>query len=112
MADAPHDPPGEPRVWSRRPEDLSGERILRDCAREEFEGVKRPTIGRIALLAKLGKGGMGVVYFGVNPRLRTEVAVKVLPPEIEDEGGDAVDRFIREGRIAAGLFSEHLVTVF
>jgi len=103
--------PGGPRKWSRQPEDLSGERILRDCAKEEFEGVKRPVIGRIVLLAKLGKGGMGVVYFGVNPRLYTEVAVKVMPPEMEDKDDDAVDRFVREGRIAAGLFSEHLVAV-
>ena len=41
-------------------------------------------IGRYQLTARLGSGGMGVVYLGVAPD-GGEVAVKVLRPELAEE---------------------------
>ena len=77
----------------------------------DFQGEERPSLGRIALLGRIGRGGMGVVYYGVNPRLGTEVAVKILPRDLEERQDDLIDRFVREARFAARLRSENLVGV-
>ncbi len=92
-------------------EDLTAERALARCRWVERNGVKRPSLGGLELLARLGKGGMGVVYYGVNPRLDTEVAVKILPRTDSDEHDDLVNRFVREAKLAAKLRSDHLVGV-
>ncbi|MCW8133376.1 MAG: serine/threonine protein kinase, partial [Planctomycetota bacterium] len=93
------------------PEDLSGERMLRDATKMPFEQRQVPSLGGIMLLAKLGQGGMGAVYYGVHPRLRTEVAVKVLPFHLADRNPELVNRFVREAQIAAQIKSPHLVGV-
>jgi serine/threonine protein kinase len=92
-------------------EDLSSDKLLQRAARITFEEKSLPTLGGIHLLAKLGQGGMGAVYYGVHSRLDQEVAVKVLPPYLADEQPKAIERFIREAKIAARIRSPHLVTV-
>jgi formylglycine-generating enzyme required for sulfatase activity/serine/threonine protein kinase len=99
------------RTWSAPPEDLARDTTLRGCARTQFAGAPRPTLGDYPLLARIGQGGMGVVYFGVHPRLETEVAVKILPEEIHARQPDLLRRFVREARLAARLNSDYLVRV-
>ena len=88
--------------------DLSGEWVLRDATRSTWEGAVCPSLRGIPLLAKLGQGGMGSVYFGVHPRLNTDVAVKVLPMHLVAQHPTLVDRFVREAQIAARVRSPHL----
>src|SRR6516162_8171346 len=57
------------------PEDLSKDALLTTVARTEINGKTLPSLGGISLLAKLGQGGMGAVYYGIHPRLNKEVAV-------------------------------------
>jgi DNA-binding response OmpR family regulator len=91
-------------------QDLSGERALAELPTCELVGRTVPALGGIALLAKLGQGGAGAVYYGLHPRLACEVAVKVLPQELADNPR-RVDRFYREARLAARIDSPHLVRV-
>jgi hypothetical protein len=91
--------------------DLSDERILRDAPRVAWENTSVPALGGIPLLAKLGQGGMGAVYFGVHPRLGSQVAVKVLPFHLADQDPTLIDRFVREAQIAAQVRSPNLVHV-
>jgi hypothetical protein len=91
--------------------DLSAESILRGAPRIQFNGMTVPVLGGIPLLAKLGQGGMGAVYFGVHTRLNLEVAVKVLPFQLADRDPTMIQRFYREAQIAAKVKSRHLVSV-
>jgi serine/threonine protein kinase len=108
----PHATPASAaRPRSRAAQDLSQDEALRGSATVMFEGEPRPAIGGIPLLARLGRGGMGVVYYGVHPRLRSEVAIKTLPRFLEEKHEGFVDRFVREAQLAARIRSDHLVGV-
>ncbi|MFH0940154.1 MAG: serine/threonine-protein kinase, partial [Planctomycetota bacterium] len=92
-------------------QDLSSERLLKDAPRIEINGKPCPSLNKIPLLAKIGQGGMGAVYYGIHPRLRSEVAVKVLPFHLAEQDPGMVRRFFREAQIAAQVHSPHLVNV-
>src|SRR5436309_4670481 len=59
----------------------------------------------------LGRGGMSVVYLAHDLRLKRNVALKLLAPELaEDEGFRA--RFLRESQLAASLDHPNVVPVY
>ena len=62
-------------------------------------------IGRFRIVRRLGAGGMGVVYEGIDDMLGRRAAIKVLR---EETARDATGRrrFLREARAAAAV-SEH-----
>ena len=68
-------------------------------------------IGRYRVRARLGKGGMGVVYLGRDETLDRDVAIKTLridgAPDDESRG-----RFEIEAKAAARLQHPNIVTVF
>src|SRR5262245_6672570 len=65
-------------------------------------------VGRYEIVERLGTGGMGVVYLATDPLLRRTVAVKVLPVENDE----LRERFAREGRSAAALRHNNIVTIY
>jgi len=66
--------------------------------------------GRYKLLQELGRGGMGVVYKAKDTKLKREVALKFISPQIL-AGREEKGRFIREARAAAALSHPHICTV-
>ena len=58
----------------------------------------------------LGQGGMGVVVAATHLQLEERVAIKFLLPELAHEP-ELVARFLREGRAAIKIRSEHVVRV-
>ncbi|MGD0089337.1 MAG: protein kinase [Planctomycetota bacterium] len=96
---------------TRAAQDLSHEALLRDAPRIAVNGVEYPSVGGIPLLAKLGQGGMGAVYYGIHPRLQSEVAIKILPPHLVNDHPDLAKRFQREARLAARIESPHVCRV-
>src|SRR2546428_583041 len=59
---------------------------------------------------ELGRGGMGVVYQARDERLKRQVAIKVLPPELAFREEIRI-RFLREAETAARLSHPHIVPI-
>jgi serine/threonine-protein kinase len=72
-------------------------------------------LGRYELVHELGRGAMGVVYRGRDPRLNREVAIKAIPLADEFDPDDleqARTRFFREAEAAGRLSHPHIVTIY
>jgi serine/threonine protein kinase len=65
----------------------------------------------VRLIRKLGSGGMGSLWVAKHERLNTEVAVKLMAPELARDPS-FVQRFAREAAAAARVRSPHVVQVF
>jgi len=68
-------------------------------------------LGPYEITAKLGEGGMGVVYRGTDSRLDRDVAIKVLPAALTADT-ERLARFDREARLLAQLHHPHVASVF
>lgn len=66
--------------------------------------------GKYEILKLLGAGGMGTVFSARHLTLRETVAIKVLQGDHVDD--DDIKRFLREGRTAVTIKSEHAVRIF
>ncbi len=78
-------------------------------------GVEKPMLGRYQVEKELGKGAMGVVYLGKDPKIGRVVAIKTMALSQEFEGDDLVDareRFFREAETAGRLQHQNIVTIF
>ena len=78
-------------------------------------GLEKPMLGRYQIEKELGKGAMGVVYLGKDPKIGRVVAIKTMALSEEFSGDDLVDareRFFREAETAGRLQHQNIVTIF
>ncbi len=78
-------------------------------------GVEKPMLGRYQVEKELGKGAMGVVYLGRDPKISRVVAIKTLAlaEEFEPEELEEVkSRFFREAETAGRLNHPNIVTIY
>jgi serine/threonine protein kinase len=66
------------------------------------------TIGGYRILERIGAGGSGTVYLAEHQVMKRRVAVKMLPPHLND-GPAAVERFRREAQAIAALDHPNIV---
>jgi eukaryotic-like serine/threonine-protein kinase len=74
----------------------------------------KPTLGRYEIAKELGRGAMGTVYLGKDPRINREVAIKTLRYEDFDEEqvAELKKRFFREAEAAGKLSHPNIVTIY
>lgn len=78
-------------------------------------GIQKPMLGRYEVEKELGKGAMGVVYLGKDPKINRVVAIKTLAlaQEFEaDELEQVKERFFREAETAGRLTHPNIVTIY
>jgi serine/threonine-protein kinase len=79
---------------------------------DKFE---KPMLGRYQVEKELGKGAMGVVYLGKDPKIGRVVAIKTLALSQEfeaDELAEVKERFFREAETAGRLSHPNIVTIY
>ncbi len=77
--------------------------------------MEKPMLGRYQVEKELGKGAMGVVYLGKDPKISRTVAIKTmaLAQEFEpDELIEVKERFFREAETAGRLNHPNIVTIY
>ena len=78
-------------------------------------GVEKPMLGRYQIEKELGKGAMGVVYLGRDPKINRVVAIKTMALSQEFEADELVEvkeRFFREAETAGRLNHQNIVTMY
>lgn len=72
-------------------------------------------IGKYKILGVLGKGGMGIVYKGLDPDIEREVAIKTIRLDGFIDGPEKeemLNRAIREAKAAGRLNHPNIITIF
>ncbi len=75
----------------------------------------RPTLGRYEIVKQLGKGAMGVVYLGKDPRINRTTAIKTFRFSDDFDPSEVVklkEKFFREAESAGTLSHPNIVTIF
>ncbi|MHC4427278.1 MAG: protein kinase domain-containing protein [Planctomycetota bacterium] len=69
------------------------------------------TVGGYQVDREIGRGGMGVVYLGHDPKLDRPIAIKALTADLA-EVPERLARFDREARVLASLSHGNIATVY
>ncbi|WP_460236516.1 protein kinase domain-containing protein [Aurantivibrio plasticivorans] len=76
--------------------------------------INKPVLGRYEIERELGRGAMGVVYLGRDPKISRQVAIKTLSYAQLDskELEEFKSRFFREAEAAGRLSHPNIITVY
>lgn len=81
----------------------------------KIDGVQKPMLGRYEIEKELGRGAMGMVYLGRDPKIGRTVAIKTmaLSQEFDEfQLGEVKERFFREASTAGRLNHPNIVTIY
>jgi serine/threonine protein kinase len=81
------------------------------CTRCGFPIMMPMSLRQFELRAVVGVGGMGTVYRAFDLTLEREVAVKLMKPELANNG-QALESFYREARAAAALNHTNIIHIY
>ncbi|MGD8531064.1 MAG: serine/threonine-protein kinase, partial [Syntrophobacterales bacterium] len=75
----------------------------------------KPTLGRYEILEELGRGAMGIVYKGRDPKLGRLTAIKTIrfTDDFDEEQAVKIqEQFYREAEVVAKLSHPNIVTIY
>jgi tRNA A-37 threonylcarbamoyl transferase component Bud32 len=75
----------------------------------------KPSLGRYEILEELGRGAMGIVYKGRDPKLNRETAIKTIrfTDDFDEEQAAKIrEQFYREAEVVAKLSHPNIVTIY
>jgi tRNA A-37 threonylcarbamoyl transferase component Bud32 len=78
-------------------------------------GQAKPTLGRYEIIEELGRGAMGIVYKGRDPKLDRLTAIKTIrftDDFDEDQVEKIKEQFYREAEVVAKLSHPNIVTIY
>jgi len=78
-------------------------------------GVQKPMLGRYQVEKEIGRGAMGLVYLGKDPKIGRTVAIKTMAFShefSEDALEEVKKRFFREAEAAGRLNHPNIVTIY
>ena len=78
-------------------------------------GAAKPTLGRYEIQKELGRGAMGIVYLGKDPKINRWVAIKTmsLGEEADPQSVKEIkERFFREAEAAGKLNHPNIIRIF
>ncbi len=101
-------------AWNKRPE--SAQRVPEPVASSAADAELRTHVERVLsahyeLDREIGRGGMGIVYLARDRRLKRQVAIKLLPPELAFRS-EIRSRFLKEAETAAQLSHPNIVPIY
>ena len=85
------------------------------ASRPASQAPDRATLGRYRIDRQLGRGAMGAVYLGHDPKIGRQVAIKTMALSQEFDGAELAEaraRFFREAETAGRLQHRDIVTIF
>lgn len=78
-------------------------------------GIQKPMLGRYQIEREIGRGAMGLVYLGRDPKIGRTVAIKTMSLS-QEFGGEQLEevrkRFFREAETAGRLNHPNIVTIY
>ncbi|HEC92834.1 MAG TPA: serine/threonine protein kinase, partial [Candidatus Atribacteria bacterium] len=84
-------------------------KLIKQSFREEDLSGKK--LGDYILLQELGRGGMGIVFLGIQPALSRLTAIKILPPSLT-HNKEALKNFREEAKIIAKFNHPNIVPIY
>ena len=78
-------------------------------------GIEKPMLGRYQVDKEIGRGAMGMVYLGHDPKIGRTVAIKTMKLSQEFDGdklAEVQQRFFREAETAGRLNHPNIVTIY
>jgi hypothetical protein len=84
---------------------------LFNCPECHIQQMVPGKLGNFLLLEELGRGGMGVVYRGMDQALGRPVAIKIMHKSLGDDP-QFLENFLREARAAAAINHRNVVQIF
>jgi len=100
---------------SNRAQALEETVILGGATLHADGSIEQSMLGRYQLDRELGKGAMGAVYLGKDPKISRTVAIKTMALSQEFEDDELTDvrlRFFREAETAGRLTHPNIVTIY
>jgi len=82
---------------------------------EDLSEKKKPRLGRYEILEQIGKGAMGIVYKGRDPKLNRLTAIKTIrfiDEYDEDKAEQIKAQFYREAEVVARLSHKNIVMLY